>query len=138
MKTLAACAGVVLITGVIVSSQLAPLAGVEEAPPVVIKTFPEAGKINIDPAVSEVRVTFSKKMMDQSWSWSTATDIGEALPITDKPKYSADGRTCTAAVKLEPGKTYATWLNSANFGNFKDADGRSAVPYLLVFKTKDR
>jgi RNA polymerase sigma-70 factor (ECF subfamily) len=39
-------------------------------------------------------------------------------------------------VKLEPGKTYAVWVNSEKFGNFKDADGRSAVPYLLVFKTK--
>ena len=28
------------------------------------------------------------------------------------------------------------WLNSLKFGNFKDADGKSAVPYLLVFETK--
>jgi len=27
------------------------------------------------------------------------------------------------------------WLNSEKFDNFKDADGRPAVPYLLVFKT---
>jgi hypothetical protein len=39
-------------------------------------------------------------------------------------------------VKLEPGKTYAIWVNSDKFTNFKDTDGRSAVPYLLVFKTK--
>jgi hypothetical protein len=28
------------------------------------------------------------------------------------------------------------WLNSENFGNFKDAEGHPAVPYLLVFETK--
>jgi RNA polymerase sigma-70 factor (ECF subfamily) len=39
-------------------------------------------------------------------------------------------------VKLEPGKTYVIWLNSQKFGNFKDTDGKSAVPYLLVFETK--
>jgi RNA polymerase sigma-70 factor (ECF subfamily) len=39
-------------------------------------------------------------------------------------------------VKLEPGKTYVSWLNSQKFGNFKDADGQSAVPYLLVFETR--
>ena len=39
-------------------------------------------------------------------------------------------------VRLEPGKTYAIWVNSEKFGNFKDADGRSAVPYLPVFRTK--
>jgi len=38
-------------------------------------------------------------------------------------------------VKLEPGKTYAIWLNSRKFGNFEDSDGRSAVPCLLVFRT---
>jgi RNA polymerase sigma-70 factor (ECF subfamily) len=41
-----------------------------------------------------------------------------------------------AKVKLEPGKTYAFWLNSNNFHNFKDNDGRPAVPYLLIFQTK--
>ena len=53
-----------------------------------------------------------------------------------KPKYLADKRTCVLPVKLEPGKTYAIWVNSEKLGNFKDTDGRSAVPYLLVFKTK--
>ena len=28
------------------------------------------------------------------------------------------------------------WLNSENFGNFMDAEGHAAVPYLLIFKTK--
>ena len=48
----------------------------------------------------------------------------------------ADGKTCIATVKLEPGKSYVSWLNSQKFGNFKDKDGQSAVPYLLVFETK--
>lgn len=39
-------------------------------------------------------------------------------------------------MKLEPGRAYGFWLNSQNFGNFKDKDGRSAVPYLFVFETK--
>ena len=39
-------------------------------------------------------------------------------------------------VKLQPGRTYAIWLNSENFGNFKDTAGHAAVPYLLIFKTK--
>ena len=39
-------------------------------------------------------------------------------------------------VKLQPKKTYVIWLNSQKSGNFNDADGKSAVPYLLVFETK--
>ena len=51
-------------------------------------------------------------------------------------KYLADKRTCVLPVRLEPGQTYAIWVNTDKFGNFKDTDGRSAVPYLLVFRTK--
>jgi len=108
---------------------------VADAPPVVVNTVPQAGTNDVDPTLTEVRVTFSKEMTDQSWSWSTAAE-GDDLPDTGKPYYFKDKRTCVLPVKLEPGKTYAVWLNSENFHNFKDAHGRSAVPYLLVFGTK--
>jgi Bacterial Ig-like domain len=104
-------------------------------PPVVIKTVPEAGADGVDPKLDEIKVTFSKEMQDGSWSWSTLST--ESFPTTTGgPKYLADKRTCVLPVKLESGKTYAIWVNSQKFGNFKDTDGRSAVPYLLVFKTK--
>jgi RNA polymerase sigma-70 factor (ECF subfamily) len=107
----------------------------ESAPPVVVKTIPEAGSGEVDPNLAEIKVTFSKDMQDESWSWSTVSK--ESFPKPEgKAKYLADKRTCVLPVKLEPGKTYAIWLNTANFGNFKDSGGRSAVPYLLVFKTK--
>jgi RNA polymerase sigma-70 factor (ECF subfamily) len=107
---------------------------VEATPPVVVKTVPTAGTTNVDAKTTEIQVTFSKEMMDKSWSWSQLSD--ETFPkIIGKPKYLEDKRTCVVAVKLEADKTYAIWLNSENFHNFKDADGRSAVPYLLVFKT---
>jgi RNA polymerase sigma-70 factor (ECF subfamily) len=105
------------------------------APPVVVKTVPEAGSEGVDSKLTEIKVSYSKNMQDGSWSWSTLSE--ESFPKLDgKPKYLADKRTCVLPVKLAPGKTYAIWLNSEKFGNFKDADGRSAVPYLLVFKTK--
>ena len=111
---------------------------VADAPPVVVKTVPQAGADDVDPAVTEVRVTFSKPMADKSWSWTTANDYGDFPNVTDATKlaYDKDGRTAVLPVKQEPGKTYAVWVNSDKFGNFKDADGRTAVPYLLVFQTK--
>jgi hypothetical protein len=110
---------------------------VANMPPVVIKTVPVAGDTQVDAGkTTEIRVTFSKNMMDQSWSWTQISDE-TALPITGKIHYDKGRRTCVAPVKLEPGKTYVVWLNSAQFGNFKDADGQSAVPYLLVFETKE-
>ena len=103
--------------------------------PVVVKTVPEAGTKDVAPGVVEIKVTFSKEMADGSWSWSDAWK-GSSPESVGKPHYSADGKTCVLKVKLEPGKTYGYWLNSQNFKNFKDRHGLSAVPYLLVFRTK--
>jgi RNA polymerase sigma-70 factor (ECF subfamily) len=108
---------------------------VDSAPPVVVKTVPTAGASTVDSTLAEIKVTFSKEMRDGTWSWSTLSR--ESFPELDgKPKYLADKRTCVLPVKLEAGKTYAIWVNSDKFRNFKDTEGRSAVPYLLVFRTK--
>jgi hypothetical protein len=107
----------------------------ESVPPVVVKTVPAAGATDVDPKLTEIKVTFSKDMTDDSWSWTKLSE--ESFPkVTGKPKYQADKRTCVLPVTLEPGKTYAIWINSEKFDNFKDADGKPAVPYLLTFKTK--
>jgi len=111
----------------------------ESVPPVVVKSVPAAGADDIDPALTEIKVTFSKDMMDKSWSWSTFTKDSFPTSVGDDPiHYEKDNRTCVMKVKLEPDKVYAIWLNSENFDNFKDAGGQSAVPYLLVFKTKKK
>jgi hypothetical protein len=108
---------------------------IDSIAPVVVKTVPEAGSKDVSPGVVEIRVTFSKPMTDQSWSWSSAwTDsVPESI---GKPHYEADNRTCVLKVKLQPNKTYGYWLNSQKFHGFQDQQGHPAVPYLLVFKTK--
>ena len=107
----------------------------ETAPPVVVRTVPVAGSTEVDPALPEIRVTFSKPMLDNSWSWSTFGP--EYYPkTTGSPHYVSDRRTCVLPVQLQPGHTYAFWLNSGNFNNFQDAALHPAAPYLLVFRTK--
>jgi RNA polymerase sigma-70 factor (ECF subfamily) len=107
----------------------------EGARAVVVRAIPEAGTSDVDPKLTEIQVTFSKDMQDRSWSWAQASK--ESFPALDgKPKYRADKRTCVLPVKLRPGKTYAIWVNSQKFGNFKDTEGHPALPYLLVFRTK--
>ena len=126
---------VALVSGLAGTAVLAGDVTLESVPPVVVKTVPEAGAAEVDPKLTEIKVTFSKDMQDGAWSWATLSK--ESFPTLDgKPKYLRDKRTCVLPVKLEPGKTYAVWVNSEKFDNFKDAGGRSAVPYLLVFKTK--
>ena len=103
-------------------------------PAVVVKTVPESGSKNVTPGEAEIKVTFSKQMMDGSWSWSTAWQ-GSTPEMVGKPKYDNDGKTCVLKVKLDPNKPYGYWLNSEKFHNFKDRQGRASVPYLLVFET---
>lgn len=72
-------------------------------------------------------------------SYDMGLPLKDSTPeAVDKPRYEADGKTCVFKVKLEPGRTYGYWLSSQKFTNFKDQQGRSSVPYLLVFSTKDK
>ena len=108
----------------------------DTARPVVIKSVPESGSASVDPATTEIRVTFSKDMQPGVWSWGQINK--ETYPGTsESPKYLEDKRTCVLPVKLQPGKIYAVWINTEKFQNFKDTKGLVAVPYLLVFKTRD-
>lgn len=108
---------------------------VSDAPPVVVKSVPTAGDENVDPGLKELKVTFSKEMTDNSWSWATDTTRGAALNIVKAASYDKEKKTNTLPVKLEPETTYAVWINVDRFMNFKDADGTPSLPYLLVFRT---
>jgi RNA polymerase sigma-70 factor (ECF subfamily) len=136
MKNIAMCliCGVLLTATVVATQEEAP--SVRSLPSSVIRTVPECGDVNVDASVTtQIKVTFSKEMMDKTWSWSQISN--DTFPqIIGKPKYIDDNKTCVVDVKLQPKKTYAIWLNSQKFDNFKDAGGKSAVPYLLVFQTK--
>jgi len=134
MKTLAAILTITTLTCGLLRSQTA-VPTVDTVAPVVVKSVPEAGAKDVAAGVVEIKVTFSKEMADGSWSWSDAWK-NSSPEIVSKPHYEADGKTCVLKVKLEPGKTYGYWINSQSFKNFKDRQGRSAVPYMLVFQTK--
>ena len=105
--------------------------------PVVVKTVPEAGTKNVPPGEFEVKITFSKEMADQSWSWTTAWE-NSGPEFIGKPHYDADHKTCVVKVKLEPGKTYGWWINSQKFHGFQDTQHHPAIPNLLTFKVKDQ
>jgi tRNA A-37 threonylcarbamoyl transferase component Bud32 len=104
--------------------------------PVVVSTVPQSGASGVDPGLRELRVTFSKPMLEETWSW---VDLGDGTfpMMTGKPRYLQDGRTCVLPVKLEPGRVYATWINTDSYVNFQDTEGRPAVPYLLIFETRE-
>lgn len=111
---------------------------VESMPPSVVKTVPACGDTSVPATTQQIKVTFSKDMMTkQMWSWCMQSR--DSFPEITNPKeikYLQDKRTCVLPVNLKPGKTYAIWINTQNQNAFRDTSGKSAVPYLLVFKTK--
>ena len=133
MKTKTLFASLVVAAVFPVQPQKILAQDLDSLPPVVVKTVPEAGSADVPPGQFEVRVTFSKEMADQSWSWSTAWENSDPKPL-GQPHYEADGKTCVMRVQLEPGKTYGWWLNSQKFHGFQDTQHHPAVPYLLSFK----
>ena len=104
-------------------------------PPVVIDIEPKVGAKDVDPGLREIRVTFSKKMKDKSWSW-TEGNVYAVPKLDGKIHYEHDQRTCVMPVKLEPGKTYVLGINSERFRNFKDVEGHPRIAVLLVFHTR--
>jgi RNA polymerase sigma factor (sigma-70 family) len=108
----------------------------DDLPPVVISVEPKLGATDVDPGLKEIRVTFSKKMKDKSWSFPEGNKY--ATPkVAGKIHYEDDEQTCVMPVTLEPGKTYVLGVNSERFRGFKDKQQRPAMPYLIVFRTKD-
>jgi hypothetical protein len=104
-----------------------------DLPPVVVRSVPESGAREVAVDLKEVRVTFSKEMKDPSWSWCNVGAF--PAPPLSNVHFDADHRTIVGTAKLEPGKHYAVWLNTDGCAGFRDAQGHSAVPYLLTFET---
>ena len=110
---------------------------VESMPPSVVKTVPVCGDMEVDPKLKEITVTFSKDMMtDRMWAICQISD--EHFPKGRGDIHYKDDRICVFPVTLEPGKTYVLWFNRGRFNSFRDLGGHPAVPYQLVFKTKDK
>lgn len=106
----------------------------DDMPPTVLQTVPANGDREVDPALSELSVTFSERMQDGNWSWVYETE--ESFPtMLGHPRFVDDLTKNILPVRLEPNKEYVVWVNSAKFTNFRDEAGNSAPPFKLTFST---
>jgi RNA polymerase sigma-70 factor (ECF subfamily) len=112
-----------------------PESSLASARPVVVRTVPESGASDVAPDLPKIRITFSKQMHDPGWSFVIDPLFTFPAPSA-QPQYQSDRRTIVLPVKLQPGKTYGVWINSAQSQSFRDQQDRPAVPYLLVFQTR--
>jgi hypothetical protein len=107
----------------------------ESSAPKVVSTIPQTKALDVDPALTEISVTFDKDMMNKDqWSW--VMESKDTFPTVTGSASFKDNRTCVLPVKLEPGKTYRIWINSQKNTGFRDVTNTPVVPYLLVFQTE--
>ena len=102
-------------------------------PPQIVEISPDIGDRDVDPALTELRVTFDQDM-GAGCSW---TGGGENFPeLTGKPAWT-NTRTCVLPVTLKPGHDYRLGLNNPNFKNFQSANGVPLEPVVFTFSTRD-
>ncbi len=102
--------------------------------PQIVKTTPERGAVDVDPALAEIAVTFDRDMQ-KGMSWTGGPPL---FPPTDETRDArwTDARTCVLPVKLEQGSYYRLGINSTSYQNFKASDGVAAPPSAIYFVTK--
>jgi beta-lactamase regulating signal transducer with metallopeptidase domain len=107
--------------------------GNEPAPPKIVATSPAIGAKDVDPALTEITVTFDQDMRG-GMSW---TGGGPEFPHTPEGKKAKwrDKRTCVLPVKLESGHYYRVGINSTSYQNFRSATGVAALPSAIFFTT---
>lgn len=114
---------------------LSVLAGVAgAAPPRVVESTVEDGQDDVNPGLTEIRVTFDRPMDPTSWS---VVGGGPTFPeVKEKPRW-ADAKTLVIKVGLQPDHEYWMSLNSDTFLGFRSREGREpAAPRPIGFKTR--
>jgi prepilin-type processing-associated H-X9-DG protein len=117
-------------------NRIVPAGEIDKKRPVVVKTQPAAFANDVSPGLKIIKVMFDKAMLNRSWSW---VGSGETYPeTTGEPYYDSSKKTCNLPVKLEAGKVYWIGINSPRHKFFQTARHIPAVPYVILFATKDK
>ena len=105
-----------------------------EGPPRIVATAPAAGAADVDPATSEIVVTFDCEMA-HGFSW---TGGGPDYPpkAEGQAPHWRDTRMAVLPVKLEPGHYYRVGINSESYRNFRSGAGVPALPSMIYFTTR--
>jgi serine/threonine protein kinase len=102
--------------------------------PQIVRTSPPVGAADVDPATTEITVTFDRDM-DEGFSWTGGGPEHPPLP-DGKNAFWRDRRTCVLPVKLESGHYYRVGIQSDSYRNFRSAAGVPAQPSTVYFVTQ--
>ena len=105
-----------------------------EGPPRIVATIPTVGAKDVDPATSEIVVTFDRDMA-RGFSWTGGGSNYPPIAEGQRPHWR-DTRTAVLPVKLEPEHYYRVGINSKSHRNFSSAAGAPALPSAVYFTTR--
>ena len=105
------------------------------APPRVVASSPDNGEVDVDPAVTQIRVEFDHPM-DPVGRSMVAVDGNEPFPAPTAPMKWLNPRTLVIPVALAPDRDYAFSINSDTFKGFSSKTGEPAEWYPIRFKTR--
>jgi len=103
--------------------------------PTIVSFEPAGDASDVDPATSELRVTFSVPM-DAGMSWTGEGPNFPKLGQGKRATWSEDKLTCTLPVSLAAKRSYELGLNSLTHNNFQSAWGVPLEPTVYKFQTR--
>ena len=132
---------VMLQDSVVTDGYIEKLRNAEAKKPKIVSVEPANGATDVDPATTEIRVTFDRQM-GKGFSWCTADGYRTYPPMQEDagpPYWTKDGKTCVRdKLALEPNTTYNLWFNSERFQAFRSDEGVPLEPVSYTFTTGDR
>ncbi len=104
--------------------------------PKIVGLNPKNGAQDVDPKLTEIRVTFNVEM-GEGCSWTGGGPDFPKIPEGKKVSWTDDHKTCVLPVELELSKNYRLGLNSPSHKNFQSTGGVPLDPVSYTFRTKD-
>jgi Peptidase family S41/Bacterial Ig-like domain len=103
--------------------------------PTVVKSTPDNGEKQVDPALRRITVEFDQDM--DTRGGRSICGGGEKFPkMIGRPRW-AGKRTFIITVRLQPNHDYMLSINCPAALNFRSAAGEPVVPYPIRFTTGD-
>ena len=104
-------------------------------PPRVISISPANGAADVDPELKEIRITFSRQMMAESWAYCGS---GPHFPgVIAKPHYNGNRTVWSVQIQLRPEWDYECGLNTdPRYEGFISEDGVALAPVRVKFRRR--
>lgn len=116
------------------AAKLPAVSATAQDAPKIVSMVPANGATDVDPALTEIKVTFDQPMLDHNWA---VVGGGPHFPDTpEPPHYDKARKVLTLRVRLKPSWSYDLWLNRGEYNSFRSDTGVQLEPVHVTFTTR--